>query len=64
MLLDLGDLRVRNWSREDLESLVCYANNPKIAANLPTLPLAKALGARDDNSSASRCCRQGRRVRR
>ena len=34
MLLDLGDLRVRNWRRDDLESLLRYANNPKIAANL------------------------------
>jgi len=34
MLLDLGDLRIRNWRREDLECLLRYANNPKIAANL------------------------------
>jgi RimJ/RimL family protein N-acetyltransferase len=34
MLLDLGDLRVRGWRREDLESLLRYANNSKIAANL------------------------------
>ena len=34
MLLNLGDLRVRTWRRDDLESLVRYANNPKIAANL------------------------------
>jgi RimJ/RimL family protein N-acetyltransferase len=34
MLLDLGDLRVRSWRRDDLDALVRYANNPKIAANL------------------------------
>ncbi len=34
MLLDLGDLRVRSWRRNDLDALVRYANNPKIAANL------------------------------
>lgn len=34
MLLDLGDLRIREWRRDDLESLLRYANNPKIAANL------------------------------
>jgi len=34
MLLELGDLRVRNWRREDLDCLLRYANNPKIAANL------------------------------
>ncbi len=34
MLLDLGDLRIRKWRKEDLESLLRYANNPKIAANL------------------------------
>lgn len=34
MLLDLGDLRIRDWRKDDLESLLCYANNPKIAANL------------------------------
>lgn len=34
MLLELGDLRVRNWRREDLDALLRYANNPKIAANL------------------------------
>jgi len=34
MLLDLGDLRVRSWVRRDLDALVRYANNPKIAANL------------------------------
>jgi ribosomal-protein-alanine N-acetyltransferase len=34
MLLDLGDLRVRDWRRDDLDSLLRYANNEKIAANL------------------------------
>jgi RimJ/RimL family protein N-acetyltransferase len=34
MLLDLGDLRVRDWRKDDLESLLRYANNPNIAANL------------------------------
>jgi [ribosomal protein S5]-alanine N-acetyltransferase len=34
MLLDLGDLRVRSWRKDDLDALVRYANNPKIAANL------------------------------
>jgi RimJ/RimL family protein N-acetyltransferase len=34
MLLDLGDLRVRNWRRDDLDALLRCANNPKIAANL------------------------------
>lgn len=34
MLLDLGDLRVRPWRRDDLDALLRYANNPKIAANL------------------------------
>lgn len=34
MRLDLGDLRVRDWRKDDLEALVRYANNPKIAANL------------------------------
>ena len=34
MLLDLGDLRVRSWQKNDLDALVGYANNPKIAANL------------------------------
>ena len=34
MLLDLGDLRVRSWRKGDLDSLVRYANNPNIAANL------------------------------
>ena len=34
MLLDLGDLRVRSWRKDDLDALVRHANNPKIAANL------------------------------
>src|SRR5215471_7081258 len=34
MLLDLGDLRVREWRREDIECLVRYANNANVAANL------------------------------
>ena len=34
MLLDLGDLRVRSWRKNDLDALLRHANNPKIAANL------------------------------
>ena len=34
MLLDLGDIRIRNWRRDDLDALLRYANNPRIAANL------------------------------
>ena len=34
MLLDLGDLRVRPWRKDDLDGLLRYANNPKIASNL------------------------------
>jgi len=34
MLLDLDDLRVRSWGKHDVDALVRYANNPKIAANL------------------------------
>jgi [ribosomal protein S5]-alanine N-acetyltransferase len=34
MLLDLGDLQIRTWRKSDLEALLRYANNPKIAANL------------------------------
>ena len=34
MLLDLGDIQVRPWRRSDLEALLRYANNPKIASNL------------------------------
>lgn len=34
MLLDLGDIHIRNWRKDDLDALLRYANNPKIAANL------------------------------
>ena len=34
MLLDLGDVKVRSWRKDDLKSLVRHADNPKIAANL------------------------------
>ncbi len=34
MLLDLGDLRVRSWRKNDIDALVRYANNANIAANL------------------------------
>jgi RimJ/RimL family protein N-acetyltransferase len=34
MLLDLGDVQVRSWQKDDLKALVRHANNPKIAANL------------------------------
>ena len=34
MLLDLRDLRIRDWRKDDLDALLRYANNPKIAANL------------------------------
>jgi RimJ/RimL family protein N-acetyltransferase len=34
MLLDLGDLHIRPWRKSDLDALLRYANNPKIAANL------------------------------
>ena len=34
MLLDLGDVQVRSWRKDDLKSLVHHANNAKIAANL------------------------------
>lgn len=34
MLLDLGDLRVRSWRKDDLKALVRHANNPNIARNL------------------------------
>ena len=34
MLLDLGDLQIRAWRKSDLDALLRYANNPKIAANL------------------------------
>jgi len=48
MLLDLGDLRVRSWRKNDLDTLVRYANNSKIAANLRDLfphPYTRAAGA-------------------
>jgi RimJ/RimL family protein N-acetyltransferase len=34
MLLDLGDLKVRSWRKDDLKALLQHANNPKIAAKL------------------------------
>jgi len=34
MLLDLGDVKVRSWRKDDLKSLIRHADNPKIAANL------------------------------
>ena len=34
MVLDLGGVKVRSWRRDDLKSLICHANNAKIAANL------------------------------
>jgi RimJ/RimL family protein N-acetyltransferase len=34
MLLELGDLKVRSWRKDDLKALVHHANNAKIAANL------------------------------
>jgi [ribosomal protein S5]-alanine N-acetyltransferase len=34
MLLDLGDLKVRSWRKDDLKALLHHANNLKIAANL------------------------------
>ena len=34
LLLDLGDLHIRPWRKSDLDALLRYANNPKIAANL------------------------------
>ena len=34
MLLDLSEVKVRSWRRDDLKSLVLHANNAKIAANL------------------------------
>lgn len=34
MVLDLGDLRVRDWRRDDLDALLRYASNSKIAGNL------------------------------
>lgn len=34
MLLELGDIKVRSWRKDDLKALVRHANNAKIAANL------------------------------
>jgi [ribosomal protein S5]-alanine N-acetyltransferase len=34
MLLELGDLSVRSWRKDDLQALLHHANNPNIAANL------------------------------
>lgn len=34
MLLELGDLSVRSWRKDDLLALLRHANNPKVAANL------------------------------
>jgi ribosomal-protein-alanine N-acetyltransferase len=34
MLVELGDVKVRSWRRDDLKALVRHANNAKIAANL------------------------------
>ena len=34
MLLELGDLKVRSWCKDDLKALLHHANNPKIATNL------------------------------
>lgn len=34
MLLELGDINVRSWRKDDLKSLVRHANNANIAANL------------------------------
>ena len=34
MLLELGDLKVRSWRKDDLQALLRHANNAKIAANL------------------------------
>jgi RimJ/RimL family protein N-acetyltransferase len=34
MRLELGEVTVRSWRKDDLKSLVKHANNPKIAANL------------------------------
>jgi [ribosomal protein S5]-alanine N-acetyltransferase len=34
MLLELGDLNVRSWRKDDLQALLRHANNAKIAANL------------------------------
>ena len=34
MLLELDDLKVRSWRKDDLKALLRHADNPKIAANL------------------------------
>jgi ribosomal-protein-alanine N-acetyltransferase len=34
MLLELSDLKVRSWRKDDLQALLRHANNAKIAANL------------------------------
>jgi len=34
MLLDLGDVKVRSWRKDDEKAIVRHANNPNIAANL------------------------------
>ena len=34
MLLEMGDLKVRSWRKDDLQALLRHANNAKIAANL------------------------------
>jgi RimJ/RimL family protein N-acetyltransferase len=34
MQLELGEIAVRSWRKDDLKALVLRANNPKIAANL------------------------------
>lgn len=34
MLLDLGDIRVRSWRKDDLKALLKHADNARIAANL------------------------------
>ena len=53
MLLDLGDLRVRNWRKEDLDCLLRYANNAKIAGNLREMFKGiAALGADVDHRGA------------
>jgi RimJ/RimL family protein N-acetyltransferase len=34
MLLELGEMKVRSWRKDDLKALLLHANNAKIAANL------------------------------
>lgn len=34
MQIDCGDIRIRSYRPDDLEALVRYANNPRVAANL------------------------------